>query len=240
PYAAPVTVTITSTTPNVVIYYTTDGSTPNSNSSTYTGPFTISTTSLLQTIATRTGWTSSSVFGTLYRFNYGTLAAPTITPASGTNTSSVTVTMSAMTGATIHYTTDGSPVYVTSPTYTGPFAVTQTSTVTAAAFHPDYTTSPSASATYTIVVATPTLTPVGGTYPAGQAITVATATPGATMTYTLTGVDPTPNDLAVPPSGTLTVGNYTLMVKAWKTGCTPSTTATATYSETGTETAPAV
>src|SRR5262249_518724 len=86
---APATVTLTSQTPNALIYYSTDGSTPNTNSTLYTGPFTISTTSLLQTIATRNNWTSSGVFSTVYHFNYGTLAAPTFTPAAGTNPTSV-------------------------------------------------------------------------------------------------------------------------------------------------------
>ena len=53
-------------------------------------------------------------------------------------------------GATIHYTTDGSTPTTSSPAYTGPFSVTQTTTVRAMAAASGMTNSDVASATYTI------------------------------------------------------------------------------------------
>lgn len=62
--------------------------------------------------------------------------------------------------------------------YTGPFSVVTSSTLKVKAWHPDHV----ASAAYTIAVAAPALTPGAGSYTAGQLITVATATAGATIT----------------------------------------------------------
>ena len=82
------------------------------------------------------------------------------------------------------------------------------------------------SGTYEIVIATPTITPGGGTYAAGQTITVATATPGATINYTLNGAEPTPTDAVIASGGTLVAGNFTLKVKANKPLTTASPTVT--------------
>ena len=60
------------------------------------------------------------------------VATPTFSPAAGTYTGSVTVTISTATsGATIRYTTDGSTPTISSPIYTGPITVSQTTTIRA-------------------------------------------------------------------------------------------------------------
>lgn len=76
---------------------------------------------------------------------------PTIAPAAGTYSGPVTVRISTATaGAQIRYTTDGSAVTGTSPLYAGPFQVSATSTVRAAAFASGMSPSPTATALYTI------------------------------------------------------------------------------------------
>ncbi len=232
-YTSPPTVTLSTTTPSAAIRYTTDGSGPTEQSALYTGSFVVGTSTTLKTAAFRTNWTTSSTNNATYTMRFGTLAAPILTPAAGTYTSGVTVTMSAMEGATIRYTTNGTTPTTSSPIYTAPLLVEGTQTLTAKAFDPDYYDSPTSSALYTIVVADPTVTPTAGSYAAGQTITIGTATLGATLRYTLNGLEPTTSDAVVVSGGTLVVGNFTLKVKAWKTGCTTSNTITGTYSVTG-------
>ncbi len=61
-------------------------------------------------------------------------AAPTLTPPTGSYSSAQTVSMTAATpGAVIYYTLDGSSPTASSSMYSGPFSVTSTTTVTAAA-----------------------------------------------------------------------------------------------------------
>ncbi len=63
------------------------------------------------------------------------VAAPTFSPNGGTITSSTPISMSTTTsGATIHYTTDGTNPTTSSPTYTSPITLGSSATVKAAAF----------------------------------------------------------------------------------------------------------
>src|SRR2546425_11666715 len=79
------------------------------------------------------------------------VTAPTFSPASGTYVGSATVTLSdATSGATIHYTSDGSTPTASSPVYTGAITVTQTTTIRAMAEASGMADSFVASATYTI------------------------------------------------------------------------------------------
>jgi alpha-tubulin suppressor-like RCC1 family protein len=237
--AAPVNVTIATETSGATIRYTTDGSAPTASSAIYTGPVTIATRTTLRAAGFRDGWTASSPQYGEYIFNYGTLSTPAPSNAAGTYTSSVTVALTSDPQASIHYTTTGSANAPTTsdPLYTGPLTVTTSTTLKAKAFHTDYTTSNLYSGTYTIVVDTPTLTPGGGTYAAGQIITVATTTPGATIYYTLDGDEPTTIDPVIASGGTLVAGPFTLKAKAFKGNpsapTTPSATATGTYAVTG-------
>src|SRR5204863_4554006 len=56
-----VTVTITDSTPGATIYYTTDGSTPTTASTVYTGPITLTATTTLKAMAAAPGKASSTV-----------------------------------------------------------------------------------------------------------------------------------------------------------------------------------
>src|SRR5882724_825943 len=79
------------------------------------------------------------------------VAMPTFSPAAGTYSSAQMVTISeATTGATIFYTTDGSTPTTSSTQYTGPIAVSSTTTIEAIATASGMTNSQVATATYTI------------------------------------------------------------------------------------------
>ncbi|NOU70375.1 hypothetical protein GC098_02805 [Paenibacillus sp. LMG 31458] len=192
------------------IYYTTDGTTPTTSSTAYTGPISIAgtykpTMNTIKAIAVLSGNTSS-----VATFKYATLpltpqvvAAPVISPNGGTFAGSATVTITdtatsvAIKGSDIYYTTDGSDP-TTSATrilYTAPFALSSTKTVKAVATFPGVTPSNGVvSASFTVTapqVAAPTATPSAGTYAEAQSVTLSSTTPSATIYYTTNGSTPT-------------------------------------------------
>jgi alpha-tubulin suppressor-like RCC1 family protein len=78
---------------------------------------------------------------------------------------------------------------------------------------------------------TPVFTPSGSpTYSSDQTVQITSATAGAIVRYTTTGVDPIETDAIVPSGGLLVDQNRTVKARAWKTGQGPSNVATATYS----------
>ncbi len=150
-YHAPVTVTITDTTPNATIYYTTNGSTPTTSSTVYSTPITLSTTTTLNAIAASPGNGNSAEMSWPYTI---TAVAPTFSPESyATYTSPVTVTITDTTpGVTIYYTTNGSTPTTSSTTYTGPITISSTTTLSAIAAGNGYGSSTVTSFTYTLSV----------------------------------------------------------------------------------------
>jgi len=81
------------------------------------------------------------------------VATPVFSPAPGTFTGSVTVSISCATsGATIRYTTDGSNPTSSSMQYTGPITLNSTTALKTRAFKSGMTDSDVATGTYTIVV----------------------------------------------------------------------------------------
>jgi alpha-tubulin suppressor-like RCC1 family protein len=239
-YTTAQSVTIAMSTSGAQVRYTTDGSAPTSGSPLYTGPLPIGTTTTLQAAGFKDGWATSDVRSATYTMNFGTLAAPTLTPAPGTYIDSVAVTMEAVEGAEIRYTTNGVDPTTASTLYTGPPSLSQTTTLKAKAWKIDYTTSPVTTAAYTIQVAAPELSLASGSYPAGTTVTVTGANAGATLYYTLNGNDPTTSDPVIVSGGSLILGGYTLEVRAFRSGCTASDVTAATYTVAGQLTSAAV
>lgn len=162
-----------------------------------------------------------------------TVATPTFSPDGGNYTGAQNVIISCATSnAVIKYTTDGSTPTVNSDTYTAPIAVESTATIKAVAFKSGSYDSNVASATYNIgavqTVATPVISPKGGTYESPQSLTVTCSTPGATVRYTLDGSEPTENSPII--DGSISISETTTVkVKGFLTGILPSATATETY-----------
>ena len=65
-YTTPQSVSITDSTPGAAIYYTTDGTTPTTSSTPYTGPITVSSTQSIEAIAVASGYANSAVTSATY------------------------------------------------------------------------------------------------------------------------------------------------------------------------------
>jgi hypothetical protein len=192
-YTTPQTVSVSSATPFAEIRYTLDGTEPVPSSTPYAAPISIGTTTTLEARAWRTGLTPSTTTSSTYTMSFGTLAAPAMSPAAGTYVDSVTVTLTALPGATIRYTTDGSDPTAGSTAYADPVTLAATTTLKAKAFHPDYSPSTTTTRTYTVKVATPLLSLPAGTTRRHRGDGHGRVG-GATLFYTLDGTDPTEND----------------------------------------------
>ncbi len=126
-YSAIQQVSISDTAPNATIYYTTDGTYPNSTSSIYSGPITVSSPKTLEAIAVSSGFTVSPAATANYTITLSQASMPVFNVPAGTYTSSQTVSLSdTTTGATIYYTIDGTTPTSNSTVYSGPISVSRT------------------------------------------------------------------------------------------------------------------
>jgi hypothetical protein len=159
---------------------------------------------------------------------------PVINPNGGTFTSPQPVTISdATSNAVIYYTVDGStPSPATSQVYTVPITVGNgTTIVSAIAIGPGASQSAVTAATFSVtspVAATPNFTPAGGTYLAGQTVSLSDTTAGASIYYTTDGSAPglTSNLYS---SAIVVTGTETINAVAIASGFLQSPVATATY-----------
>jgi len=100
-------------------------------------------------------------------------------------------------GALIRNTLDGLEPTSASALFTAPILVDGTVTVDknltlkAKAFKSGLAPSNTTAAAYTIQAHAPQMSPVGGTYATAQAVTITSATSGATIRYTTDGSEPT-------------------------------------------------
>ena len=132
------------------IYYTTNGTAPTTSSAVYSAPIAVSATTTITAIAASANYSASPVTTGLFTIT-PPAAAPMISPATGTYSGSQPVTITdSTTGATIHYTIDGSSPSASSPTYSTGFTVNATTTVRAIAVAPGYSTSAISASTITI------------------------------------------------------------------------------------------
>lgn len=236
-------VTISSATPSATIYYTTNGTSPTTGSTKYTGAITVQATETISAIAAAKGLTNSSVASAAYTINLPAAATPTFTPAGGTYTTLQTVTIkSATANATIVYTTDGSDptTSATRTVYTVPITVNKTETLKAFADYPGHTVNSAVgSATYTFnlpTTATPVFSVGAGMYEAVQSVALSDATAGAAIYYTTDGTEPTASSTKY--TGTLTVSSTkTIRAIAFATGFANSAVASAAYTIAGSPTA---
>ena len=152
-YTSAQTITISDATTGATVYYTTNGTTPTTSSTKYTGAITVSSTTTLEAIATAPSHSNSIVASATYVISVSQTqtGTPTFSPTAGTYTSAQTVTISDTTaGTTIYYTTNGSTPTTGSTKYRKSVTVSSTETLKAIATASGHTTSAVGSVTYTI------------------------------------------------------------------------------------------
>jgi len=238
-YTTTQTVTIADGTSGATIYYTTNGTTPTTSSTKYSGAISVSASETIEAIAVASGSTNSAAATAAYTIA-PVLPTPTLSPAAGTYTTTQSVTISDSTsGTTIYYTTNGTTPTTSSTKYTGAVSVSASETIEAIAVATGYTNSAVATAAYTItpVLPTPTFSPAAGTYTTTQSVTISDSTSGAIIYYTTNGTTPTTSSTKY--TGAVSVSaSETIKAIAIATGYTNSAVATAAYTiATGTLTA---
>jgi hypothetical protein len=224
-------VVITCTTAGATIHYTTNGVDPMESDPVIAsgGTVLVDHSLTLKAKAWKGAITPSAVKSGTYAF---VVATPYFSPSGGTYYSEQIVTITCATqGATIRYTMDGGDPNVTGKVIVsgGSVFVNRNLTLRASAIKGAMIPT-SRTATYTLIVATPAFSPDAGTYNTEQNVVITCATPGATIHYTINGVDPTESDPVVVSGGSIYVDHsLTLKAKAWKGAMTPSAVKSGTY-----------
>ncbi len=178
------------TTGGAEIRYTTDGTAPTVTSTLYTASINLTQPTTINAATFRPGWSPSSASSASFT---PTVAIPEVSPPGGTFNGSVEITISSVTpGAEIRYTLDGSTPDAGSPAYTTPITLTTSTTVKAKGSLAGWAASPVSSASFTVIAsaAAPTFDPLPGFFNGAQSVTLASATLGATIYYTIDGSDP--------------------------------------------------
>ena len=242
-YSSDQQVAIADSTSGATIYYTTDGSTPTTSSTAYTGPVPVAgdgTTLTINAFAVVSGMTDSEVATATFTIDYSKVSTPQfdLTPGIYVGDKDVTITDSTP-GATIFYTTDGSIPTSSSLQYTAPVAIvgdqdsgTRTTTISAIAVKAGMIESTVASTAYTITydqLPPPEISPLSGTYSGTLTVTIFTVPNDCAIRYTVDGTNPTRTDGTV-YSGPISVStSQTLKATAAKPGWKTSTMTQNTY-----------
>lgn len=212
--------TITCTTENVTIYYTTDGSTPTANSAVYTSAIVLDGNMTVKAVASRADLFDSPVAS--FVANEFKVADVAFTYAD------LRLTMTTATdGATIYYTTDGSAPTSQSTIYTEPIELTADCVVRAIATRQGWTTS--SATTYNFSLAAVTVAAPQFSLQ-GNELILTTTTAGATIYYTTDGSDPSTQGM--PYTNPIHLdGNLTIRAIALRADLYPSAVTTYVASE---------
>ena len=250
-YYQPIDLSISTTTENAQIRYTTDGSVPTPTQGTeYLAPINIpsDTNLFIQAIAYRDGWNPSPVVSASYNVT-GTVADVSFSPAGGIYTQATPVVLTTATaGATIHYTTDGSEPDEDSELYTTAIVVQLNSTVTInakafkAGWQPSTTTHESYTVTGQVIITPPVFSLTSGVYTSPQTVAINTPIPAdAIIRYTTDGNDPTStSEIYDGPIDLSLNQTVTLKARAFRENWIPSPLYSSTYVMTGQVTLPTV
>jgi Raf kinase inhibitor-like YbhB/YbcL family protein len=234
-YTAAQSVAITCPTSGAAIYYTLDGTTPTTTSTLYTTAITVSATATIKAIAIKSGMIDSDVVSATYTINIPIyqVAVPIFSVSAGTYTSTQSVEITSLVGATIYYTLDGSTPTAASTKYTGSISVPASVTIKAMATKSGMTDSGVITAAYTIniplqQVSAPAFSVAAGTYTSTQSVEITSATAGTTIYYTLDGSTPVTTSTLY--AGSISVSaSTTIKAIAVKSGMANSNVSTAAY-----------
>jgi hypothetical protein len=152
-----------------------------------------------------------------------------VVPGSGSFTAPVSVQLGVPPGAEVHFSRDGSTPTPGSELYTAPFTVSANTALRARAFRAGSLPSAVTAADYTFGASTPTFGLPPSQYTAPVSLTLATATPGASVFWTIDGTEPTTSSNPYIGPIPLSPGTVTVRAKAFRSGWTPSQTASGIY-----------
>jgi YVTN family beta-propeller protein len=208
-FTASQTVTITDATNGANIFYTTDGTTPSTSSTPYSGSFSVSASETVEAIATGTGLSQSAVASAV--FTITPVITVTISPASvqvvAGQTQQFTANVTGTTDTAVTWSvppsggTINSTGLYTAPATPGTFTVTATSVASTSI-------TASAQVTVTAAVLTPTSTSITSTASTldGVSLPANTALVGNPVTVNFAV---TPKSGSTDPTGTVTVSDTT-------------------------------
>ena len=112
------------------IYYTTDGSEPDTSSTKYTEPITLNEeTTVVKAISVNEEGIPSVTVEKTFQIEFPAIAAPNVTPSTGQYSTSQTIEVEQLEDYEIRYTTDGTMPDSGSELYTGPIDMPEGSTV---------------------------------------------------------------------------------------------------------------
>ncbi|MDR3711036.1 MAG: fibronectin type III domain-containing protein [Capsulimonadaceae bacterium] len=156
--------------------------------------------------------------------------APTFSPVAGTYTSPQTVTITdSLTGAAIYYTTDGTTPTTSSTLYKTPIAVSTTTTINAIAIVSGFANSSVSTATFTIQVPVPAISPDGGSYVSKVKVSLTDSLASATLLYTIDGSNPATSSTASTYSGAFYLTSSATVNAVAKSGAATSAVASAAF-----------
>jgi LruC domain-containing protein len=231
-YIGSQTVTLATASAGAKIRYTTDGTAPSETVGTeYTSPISISANTTLKAIAYGTNYAKSNVVSNQYNIK---VATPTLSVLAGTYNLPQSLTIVCSTAnAKVYYTTDGTDPSATNGTlYASAIPIPVSTNIKIIAINTGMTDSDPVSANYVISldkIATPTFTPVAGTYAGSQVITIASTTAGTSIVYTLDGTVPSKTN-GTAYTAPVTIGaDVTLKAYAYKTNMLDSDVASGDY-----------
>ena len=233
-------VTSSTSTTGATQRYTTNETTPTSSSTLYSGPITVGATTAITIKGFKTGYEDSDTDTETYTIDAPPVSPVTFSPTSDTFIGTDSVTMATITPAPyeIRYTVDGSDPTASSTLYSGAVSINADTLFRAKVFKTGYSNIAASSKQYTLLV--PQVDPVTYTPTSNQFInsvnvSLATATPGASIYYER---GPNPGATATPtPSSTLYTGpisvtaDETIKAIAVKTYYANSTVTTKTLTE---------
>lgn len=225
-YANSVSVTLTGGSIGDEIRYTTNGTAPTATSTLYSGPITVSTTTTIRAQLFNAGAAKGQAMSALY-----TITAPsslTLSPASGTFSNYVVVTISgAAKGTVLRYTLDGTDPKASSTITAGQVTIITSKTLKVQAFLNGVANGQIATGDYTVNVGAPTLSPAQGTFPTSILVTISKGASTGTIRYTLDGTDPTATSLVY--SRPITISSTTTVTARIFNGTNISAAASGVY-----------
>jgi len=227
------------TTTGATIHYRTDGTAAGCGDTAYSGAIPIASGTVTVTaVGCETGFANSAGFSGTYVIAAPT---PTLSLATGTYNNNQSLTMSAS-GATICYTKNGdTPTAAITGTcdadggneftYSSAITVSQSETVKAIGTVSGDTNSGVASATYTMVVLSPTFSPAAGAYVTLPSVTVSDGTTGAAISYCIDTANSCTPSTTYSAAVAIPAWNDYLRASASLAGYTASGVASARYTQ---------